>query len=278
MSNIAVIGIAGESVFLSVDAFGVTGETTVAHAYHSELGGKGFNQAVAAARYGAEVCFLAAAHTDDAVRFTQIASAHTVNARFIAKPTRSPYAVIMTDKDGDNRVCVYHGAELDVADVCAFEQEIAQADLVLINNETPISVNQKVVELAQAHGTRVILNPAPARRYDHSFLEQIDLFTPNEHETEGLEQFPNVVVTLGSKGCLIRSTGEHIPAVQVSLVADTTGAGDTFNGVLAACLAEGKSLKAACEAASIASAIKVGRKYILDSIPDRKEIDDYQNR
>ena len=273
MSKIAVIGIAGESVFLSVDSFGKTGETTVAESFHNELGGKGFNQAVAAARYGAEVSFLCACYQGDVERFTEIAECNGIKSFFVGKKERSPYAVITTDKNGDNRVLVYRGAELDEQDVELFANEIKTADILLINNEVPVPVNEKAVRIAKDNGVRVVLNPAPQRIHGCAFLENIDLFTPNEYETEGLEDYQNVIVTLGEKGCLIRKTGELISAFKVEKVIDTTGAGDTFNGVLCACLAENADLKAACQTANIAAAIKVGRKYILNSIPSRTEIE-----
>ena len=273
MSKIAVIGIAGESVFLSVDGFGKTGETTVAESFHNELGGKGFNQAVAAARYGAEVSFLCACYQGDVERFTQIAERNGIKSFFVGKKEHSPYAGITTDKNGDNRVLVYRGAELDEQDVELFANEIKTADILLINNEVPVSVNEKAVQIAKDNGVKVVLNPAPQRIHGCAFLENIDLFTPNEYETDGLETYQNVIVTLGGKGCLIRKTGELIPAFKVEKVIDTTGAGDTFNGVLCACLSEGADIKTACQTANIAAAIKVGRKYILNSIPSRTEIE-----
>ena len=278
MSKIAVIGIAGESVFLSVDNFGKTGETVQANAYHSELGGKGFNQAIAVSRYGEEVSFLCACYSVDVERFTKISERNGIKSIFVGKQERSPYAVITTDKNGDNRVCVYRGAVLDEKDVDLFASEIKTADILLINNEVPISVNERAVKIAKENGVKVILNPAPARTYDKAFLDEIDLFTPNEHETVELKDYQNVVVTLGEKGCLIRKTGELIPAEKVKIVVDTTGAGDTFNGVLAVCIANGLDLQTACKRANIASAIKVERKYILNSIPTREEIEDYMER
>lgn len=275
MSKIAVIGIAGESVFLSVDSFGVTGETLQAKGYHSELGGKGFNQAVAVSRYGEEVSFLCACYRGDVERFTKISECSRIKPFFIGKPERSPYAVITTDKNGDNRVCVYRGAELDEEDVDLFADEIKTADILLINNEVPISVNERAVEIAKENCVKVVLNPAPARKYGKAFLDKIDLFTPNEHETDGLENYRNVIVTLGDKGCFIKDTGTSIPAERVEKVVDTTGAGDTFNGVLTACLANGKDVKTACKMANVASAIKVGRKYILESIPSKAEIKNF---
>ena len=275
MSKIAVIGIAGESVFLSVDNFGKTGETVQATGYHNELGGKGFNQAVAVSRYGAEVSFLCACYQDDVKYFTEIAERNGIKSYFIGKRERSPYAVITTDKNGENRVIVYRGAELEEQDVDLFANEIKTADILLINNEVPISVNERAVKIAKENGVKVVLNPAPTRKYDKQFLDKIDLFTPNEHETDGLEEYKNVIVTLGDKGCLIKRENKVIPAEKVQTVVDTTGAGDTFNGVLVACIANGLDLQTACQNANVASAIKVTRKYILDSIPTKKEIENY---
>ncbi len=276
MSKIAVIGIVGESVFLGVDAFGKTGETAVALDFHRELGGKGFNQAVAACRYGAAVSFLGAICREDAPAFTAEANALGVTPFFALKEERSPYAVITTDKVGDNRVLVYRGAALSPEDVDAFAAEIASADLLLINNEVPEAVNERAVAIAKENGVKVILNPAPYRPLPCAFLEKIDLFTPNEHETEGLSSFENVVVTLGDKGCYIKPLNLYLPAAHAQEVLDTTGAGDTFSGVLAASVAEGEDLKGACEKASIASAIKVGRRHVIRAIPERSEIENYK--
>ena len=272
MSKIAVIGIAGESVFLALDEFGKIGETTVAKDIHRELGGKGFNQAVTIARYGVECSFLCAVNKKDVEKFSSVAKSVGITPFFIPKEEESPYAVIITDKNGSNSVCVYRGAALDEADVDMFEEKIKSSDILLINNETPIEVNKKAVNLAKKYGRNVILNPAPAYSYDDDFLKQIDLFTPNEHETDGLESFENVIVTLGEKGCLIKSMGEIIPPYNAERVVDTTGAGDTFNGVLAACLSEGADIKTACKKANLAASIKVSKKYILNSIPTKNEI------
>ncbi len=275
MRKIAVIGIAGESVFLSVDDFGKIGETSVAKNIHRELGGKGFNQAVAVANFGVKCSFLGAVNKNDVENYKKTAKDYGVNATFVSKEDKSPYAVIVTDNDGENKVFVYQGASLSVDDVNSFEQEIKSADLLLITNETPIEVNRKAVEIAKSNGVKVVLNPAPYRLHDKKYLEKIDLFTPNEHETKGLEDFSNVVTTLGAKGCLINSTGEIIPAEKVQTVVDTTGAGDTFNGVLTACIVIGMDIKSACETANVASALKVQKKHVLDGIPTKKEIENH---
>jgi ribokinase len=207
--------------------------------------------------------------------FTKIAKSIGIKPFFIGKEEPSPYAVKERDKNAENKVLVYHGAQLSVKDVDCFSKQIKNADVLLINNEVPISVNERAVDIAKEHGVKVVFNPAPYRKSDKGFLDKIDLFTPNEHETEGLEDYKNVIVTLGDKGCFIKSTGESVPAQPTPNAVDTTGAGDTFNGVLAVCLSQGESIKKACEIASVASAIKVTKKYILNSIPTKSEIEKF---
>ena len=278
MIKIAVIGIAGQSVFLSVDEFNKIGETATAKSFHDELGGKGFNQAVAAVKSGAEVSFLCACYKDAVKEYEKVSKDLDIKPFFIAKKERSPYAVIITDKKGDNSVTVYRGAELNEEDVEEFADEIKSANILLINNEVPQAVNDKAVEIAKVFGVKVILNPAPYRENKKEFLDKIDLFTPNEHETKGLEGYKNVIETQGEKGAFIKELNITVPAVKVEKVVDTTGAGDTFNGVLAVSLAEGQDIKSACKIANLASAIKVARKYILNSIPTRKEIEEYEEK
>lgn len=277
MRKVAVIGIAGESVFLNVDEFGKIGQTSVAKNIHIELGGKGFNQAVAVAKFGVKCAFLGAVNKGDVENYSKIAKDYGVDATFVPKEDKSPYAVIITDKNGENKVFVYQGASLSVDDVDLFMEEIESADLLLITNETPIEVNERAVDIAKAKGVKVVLNPAPYCVLDKEYLEKIDLFTPNEHETKGLEGFSNVITTLGEKGCLINSTGEIIPAEKVQKVVDTTGAGDTFNGVLSACMASGIDIKSAVKTANVASSIKVTKMHVLDAIPTKEEIEKHVN-
>ena len=272
MTRIAVIGIVGNSVFLSVEHFHRGGETVLAHSIHTEWGGKGYNQAIAAARHGARVSFLAAVGERDAQAIRKDAAARGIEAYLVASAEReSPYAVIMTDAEGANRVTVYHGAELTVSDLENFRGEIESADLLLLSNEVPEEVNEAAVQIALEHGVRVILNPAPARPLSEYLLRNVSLFTPNEHETIGLEKLSQVIVTLGGRGCLLCESGRIIPAANAGGVMDTTGAGDTFNGVLAVALAEGKSLAHACELANAAAAIKVTARFVADAIPTRDQ-------
>ena len=272
MIRVAVIGIVGSSVFLPVEHFHVGGETIVASDIHTEWGGKGYNQAIAAARHGAKVSFLGAVGEGDVSAVLTDASARNIDAHLVAsKEEKSPYAVIMTDASGANHVTVYRGAQLQASDVACFADEIAQADVLLLSNEVREDVNLAAIRIAKKHGVRVIFNPAPARALCEEILESVFLFTPNEHETAGLEAHTNVVVTLGARGCFLRESNERVPTANAGAVVDTTGAGDTFNGVLAVTLAEGNTQKRACELANAAAAIKVTGRFVADAIPARQQ-------
>ncbi len=273
MSKIAVIGIIGNSVFLPVERFHVGGETVEASSVHFEPGGKGFNQAVAAARCGAEVSFLAAVGLEYREEFAEFLDKEKISHTLVFKDESTAFAAIVTDKSGSNHVTVYQGAQLSASDVLLFEEKIKNADILLLNNEVSEEVNIEAVKIAKKNGVKCILNPAPARAADNFILESIDLFTPNEHEALGIEDNENVIMTLGKRGCLIKSTGEIVPAVNSGKVVDTTGAGDTFNGTLAAMLAEGKGIGIAAKIANRVSSLGVTRKYAVSSIPCAKEIE-----
>lgn len=274
MSKVAVIGIVGNSVFLPVEKFHVGGETVEAKSVHFELGGKGFNQAVAAARYGAKVSFLAAVGKDSYNNVKEFLNNEKIDGTLIEKQENTAFAAIVTDTKGSNRVTVYQGAQLLAEDVAVFERAIKNADILLLNNEVAEEVNVKAIEIAKRYGIKVILNPAPARKTCNYILQNVDLFTPNEHETLGLEEKENVIMTVGKRGCVVKKGNKTIPAVEIGSVVDTTGAGDTFNGVLAATLAEGQDLINAIMTANLASSIGVTRKYAVSSIPTRKEIEE----
>lgn len=272
MSKIAVIGIAGNSVFLPVENFHVGGETVEAHSVHFEPGGKGFNQAVAAARSGAEVSFLAAVGSDGKDSIRAFLDRENINSVLVDKEQATAFAAIITDKSGSNHVTVYQGAQLSPEDVDSFEGEIKNADILLLSNEVAENINVRAIELAKKHGIKVVLNPAPARETCGYILENVDLFTPNEHETLGIEDKTNVVMTLGKRGCLVKEYDKIIPAVDRGKVVDTTGAGDTFNGVLCAMLAGGFDICFASTMGNNISSIGVTRKNAASSIPTKEEI------
>ena len=272
MSKIAVIGIIGNSVFLPVEKFHEGGETVEASSVHFELGGKGFNQAVAASRCGADVSFLGAIGTECPDEATAFLENESIRHTLVRKDGSTAFAAILTDACGSNHVTVYQGAQLSADDVSAFEQEIKNADVLLLNNEVDEAVNVKALEYAKKYKVKCILNPAPARCSCDFILDNVDLFTPNEHETVGIDNLENILVTLGKRGCLIKADGKLIPAVNSGNVVDTTGAGDTFNGVLCAMLAEGRDLLSSAMIANKIASIGVTRRYAVSSIPTKDEI------
>ena len=275
MSKISVIGVCGNSIFMYADHFHENGETLVADSVFEEIGGKGINQAVAAKRMGAEVSFLCAIGDDvNGEKSIVAAKENGIDAHFkIKKGKLTPFAFILTDKNGENRVTEYKSAELDVIDVISFEEKIANSDILLLQQEVPPAVNEKAVELAEKHCVRVILNPAPIREISDEMAKRVFVVTPNEQEMQAIDikRFKNCITTLGKNGCLVNGT-ENISGITAQ-VADTTGAGDTFNGTLAVCIAEGMCLADAAKYAVIASGISVERKYVLNAIPERKEIE-----
>ena len=271
MARIAIIGLVGKSLFFDVPRFHEGGETIHAGGFHEEWGGKGFNQAVAAARQDAAVTFLGAVNASDAKPLKDFCAKEGVRAILVAKKKPTACAAILTDGTGETRVTVYPGAELEARDVDGFAGAIATADVLLLNNEVPEAVNLAAAELAVKYGVKIIFNPAPARKLPKAVLDAVAIWTPNEFEESAIGNVAGeVVTTLGAKGCRIRSTGETIPAAPCERVVDTTGAGDTFSGVLAVRLAEGESLRDACAAANAVASEEVAVRYVMPSIPHRR--------
>jgi len=275
MVKIAVIGICGNSIFLPVEHFHRPGETLAATACFEEVGGKGINQAIAAARMGAQVRFLGAVGDDDSGRSCARQLESTgVQATLAVRPgQKSTFAFILTDQNGENRVTVYRGAQLEEADVEGFADAIGESDVLLLQNEVPQCVNEAAAAIAKRHGVRVILNPAPSRPISLKLAGLVDVVTPNEQEAAAIAgmQFPLCITTLGEKGCRIDRTAT-VPAACVKAV-DTTGAGDTFSGVLAVKLAEGKKAEEACRWAVAASGLSVTKRGVLAAIPYKAEIE-----
>ena len=267
MSKISIIGIVGESVFLSMDSLPKGGETVHAHDMFTELGGKGFNQAIAAARFGAEVSFFTAVGKDGyKQKVIDFCNAEKITPFIVEKNGRTAYAVIQTERSGENVVTVYNGAKLEREDLHFFEEEIKSSEFLLVTNEVPYELLKDAIALASKHSVKVIFNPAPYRETEEDIKEKVYLFTPNEHETVGLEGRQNVVITMGKEGCLIKSLQEKIPPTEDKPL-DTTGAGDTFNGVLTAMLAQGKELINAVDIANRAAGKCVTKRGAATAVP-----------
>ena len=283
------------------------GETLIGDAFDIFTGGKGFNQATAAARLGAEVTLIGSvgADTFGEMLLTATKNEH-IDSRFVRKRTDigTGVATIVIEPDGDNSIIVVPRANmaLTTTDIDAAADRIADADVLLLQLETPIAASEHAAAIAKGSkkngGTTVILNPAPAQPLPNSLLAFVDILTPNQSETELLsgmqvsndEEARNaaatlrtrmvdsatsaVVLTLGARGALIltATTSERIPAFSVDAV-DTTGAGDAFCGALATALANGETLRAAIEFANAAGAVAVTVIGATPSMPTRAKVD-----
>ena len=272
MNRVAVIGMAGQTAFFKVDRLQEPGETAHASALHTELGGKGFNQAVAAARSGAEVSFLACAGRDCITKIRALLEQENIKPFLVPRDEPSAFAAVETDPEGANRVTVYPGPGLRVEDLDPFREEIARCDVLVLGNEVPESVNLLAASIAKEHGVFVLLNPAPVRPIPSELTDRTDLFTPNELETQGLEEAKNVLTTMGGNGCRLRTGSFRIEFSACPFnAADTTGAGDVFNGALAYGIANGLTPAEAIPFAHAAAALSVTRPYVLPAIPFRAE-------
>lgn len=292
---IGAVGLGGESVFLSVDHFHAPGETLQAQGLFIEAGGKAYNQAVAAARLGAKVCFFGAVGDDPgAVLCREVLEQEGITPVLQTIPgANTAYACILTDRNGENQVTVSRGAADLLSPEFLYGQEaiLAQCTHLLMGLECPVAVTAAALEIAKKHGIFTILNPAPAIPLELEFLRSFDLITPNQQEAAvllGLSHTPdpaelapllrsagltNAVVTLGSKGSLLVSETRQLmfPALPVTAV-DTTGAGDTFNAALTVAIGQGKDMCNAIEFATNASAWSVSREHVLASLPTAREL------
>jgi len=290
---IVVVGSSNMDLVIKTSRIPKPGETILGGEFAMIAGGKGANQAVAAARLGGRVYFVARVGRDPfGDRMLDNFQAEGIATDYVIRDEKrsSGVAIIVVDDSGENSIVVAAGANgaLSPADVDKAEEIIAQADSVLLQLEIPIETVMRTVELAAKHGTRVILDPAPARELDYSLLSKIDIITPNETEAEiltgiaGTDEFAarlqatalrnrgvkTVLVTRGKQGSMLDDGNEArvFKTIEVESV-DSTAAGDCFNGALAAKLAQGADLSEAINFASRAAAISTTRLGAQDSLP-----------
>ncbi len=302
LPRIVVIGSANTDLVVRVASLPRPGETVLGGAFSKVGGGKGANQAVAAARAGGQVAFVARVGDDDLgeAAITSYEAEGIDTQQVTQSPgTASGVALILIDAAGENAIAVASGANssLSPADIDAATATIHAADIVLVQLEIPLDAVQRAVDLAAAAGRRVILNPAPAQPLSDELLAQLAVLTPNEteaalltgievHDVESAKEaanclltrgVPAVIITLGSRGCVVAQANDtaaptHLPSHPVAAI-DTVAAGDVFNGALAVALAEGRRLLDAAAFASSAAAIAVTRPGAQSSAPHRAEID-----
>ncbi|WP_433529449.1 ribokinase [Micromonospora sp. CA-263727] len=296
--KIAVVGSYGAGLTMRVPRAPVAGETLSGGRFASGHGGKGSNQAVAAARLGAEVSFLTAVGRDqfgDAAR--RLWAEEGIDAGAVrTADAATMVGFILVDDDGENRISIAPGAldELTPTDVDGFADRIAEADLTVVSLEIPLPAALAALRTAHERGVRTLLNPAPARALPDEAWEWIDVLTPNASEarvltgldpedTTGAEQLVEllrarytgtVVLTLGAEGALVDRGGRRtrIAPVAVPRVVDTTGAGDAFTGALAVALTRGDDLTDAVRYAAAAGAHAVGVAEVIPALPGPDDV------
>lgn len=280
----------------------VPGETVKGSLFKMGPGGKGFNQAVAAHKAGADVTMVTKVGKDpfaDLAIETMTRLGMDTKRVFCSEQAETGTALIMVDENtSQNEIAVILGACDTISDeeVESVSDLLDQSDYLLIQLETNVSSVRKAVEMAYGKGVKIILNTAPVQPVSDDILSRVELITPNEVEASILSGIPvteeksagraadyflnkgvkNVLITMGSKGVYIATEKSRglLPAYQVDAV-DTTGAGDAFNGGLAAALAEGKDLWEAAKFANALAAISVQRIGTTPAMPERSEIDEF---
>ncbi|MCD6117797.1 ribokinase [bacterium] len=297
-SKIIVIGSAGVDLTVKLERLPKPGETIVGGTFSKAYGAKGANQAVAAARLGGNVTFVANMGADDYRKESIINFQNEgMNTEFITADNEYPTAVafIFVDKKGENAIGVASGANmnLSVKDVEKAKGVIADHNVMLLQLETPVETNRYSARLGKEFGIMVILNPAPAFPLDEDLLRMIDVLTPNETEAEILTGIKvidessakqaadmlrkkgaaNVIITMGAQGAFLL-TDVHsgmISSIKIDAV-DTTAAGDAFNGALAFALSNGESLKDAVKFANMAGAFAATKLGAQPSMSNREEL------
>lgn len=298
--KIVVIGSCNTDMVISMDHLPLPGETLIGGEFFMNSGGKGANQAVAAARLGGNVSFIAKVGNDPfGKRALEQYRAEGIDVKHILTDPEQPsgVALIMVDAQGENSIAVASGANahLTTKDIDNAKEILSRADIVLMQLETPITTVEHAANVAKRSGAKVILNPAPAQPLPESLLQNLYILIANETEAEfisgtqitdmdsvaraadilcdkGVEK---VVITLGSRGAFVKERGNYhqIPGLKVKAV-DATAAGDTFCGALCVALAEGKNLTEAVTFANRCAAVTVTRMGAQSSLPYRSEIEE----
>ncbi len=304
MARVLVLGSSNTDMTVRLPQLPSAGETVLGGSFQSGAGGKGANQAVAAARAGGEVVFVTGVGADALGRAaleSYFREGIDVTFARVHAEAASGVALIFVEKGGENMIAVAPGANalVSVNDVDSLPDRLFSPDALLLLGglEVPMIPLQRAAERARRAGMKIVLNPAPfdpALR-DSDLLQMVDVVTPNRIElwhwtgietvtVEGvlkaaealhaMARSVGVVVTLGAAGCLVLNEQQEviIPAHRVEAV-DTVGAGDAFNGALAVALAEGRPLDVAAAWATAAAALAVTKPGAQTALPSRAEID-----
>ena len=296
--NITVIGSSNTDMIIKVPRIPKPGETILGGKFNTAAGGKGANQAVAAAKAGGNVTFIARVGDDifgeQALKGLKKCG---INIDFVVKDKDAPSGIaeILVADDGENSIAVASGANqnLSVYDIIAAKEVILASDILLMQLETPLKTVEYAAKLAYDNGIKVILNPAPAQKLPIDLLKTVTILTPNEFEAEMLTGIKiddedaaedagkilvskgvnKVIITIGKKGALIldSSGSDLVGGFKVNAL-DTTAAGDVFNGALAVALTEKNNIWEAVKFSNAAAALSVTKLGAQSSVPKRDEI------
>jgi ribokinase len=302
-ARICVIGSANIDLIFRTQRLPQPGETLAGHSLQQCMGGKGANQAVAAARLGARVTFVARIGNDAfGIQAVKAYQSDGIDTSFVQRDTDLPTgtAAILVDDLAENCIIVVGGANqaLTTQDIQNASLAIEQADLVLCQLETPVQASIAAFRIARAAGVTTVLTPAPVASVTDELLSLCDVCVPNRTEMAALvnrsvERLDDaelaakllrqrgvhrVVLTMGSEGALVvdESGATFIPPYKVKAI-DTTGAGDAFTAALAVSLAEGQDICDAARRASLVAAISVTRRGTQTSFPSQSEVEEWRH-
>ncbi len=301
--SICVFGIFVADICFFADSIPVAGQTILGDKYIIGPGGKGSNQAIAAARAGGEVSFISKVGSDNyadlAISLYKDTGINYDGLEIDENESTGSAGILINRKTGENAINVVPGAAGTIGKNLIDKNLsiIKDSKIFLTQLETPKDVTLYALKVAKSQNCITILNPAPSREIPDDYFQYVDFFTPNETEASFylnklvkneddckvagnffLEKgVKNILITLGEKGCYFKNSDEEflIPASNLNKpVVDTTGAGDAFNGALSVALSQNKSYKQSIEFANLVSGISVTREGAANSMPTKKEIEE----
>ena len=301
--SICVFGIFVADICFFADSIPVAGQTILGDKYLIGPGGKGSNQAIAAARAGGEVSFISKVGSDNyadlAISLYKDSGINYDGLEIDENESTGSAGILINRKTGENAINVVPGAAGTIGKNLIDKNLsiIKDSKIFLTQLETPKDVTLYALKEAKSQNCITILNPAPSREIPDDYFQYVDFFTPNETEASFylnklvkneddckvagnffLEKgVKNILITLGEKGCYFKNSDEEflIPASNLNKpVVDTTGAGDAFNGALSVALSQNKSYKQSIEFANLVAGISVTREGAANSMPTKKEIEE----